>query len=83
MFAFFLGSASVMQAASYTWNGAVSTEWGNSSNWSPAGVPGTLDNVTLNNAVANQPAWEENPGIKNLTISNGNLNLAGFSLSVR
>ncbi len=82
MFAFFQGSASILKAASYTWNGAVSTEWGNSSNWSPPGVPGALDNVTINTAVSNQPVWEENPGIKNLTISNGNLNLAGFSLSV-
>ncbi len=82
VFAFFFGGISVAHATNYSWNGAISTEWGNPSNWTPAGVPGTLDNVTINSAATNQPVWEENPGIQNLTLTNGTLNMAGFTMTV-
>lgn len=82
VFAFFLGGIQAVNAANYSWNGAISNEWGNPSNWSPAGVPGTLDNVTINSAAVNQPVWEENPGIQNLTLTNGTLDLAGFTISI-
>ena len=35
-------------AASYTWTGAVSSAWGNASNWSPStGTPDVGDDVTI------------------------------------
>jgi len=71
-----------LSAASYTWNGSVSEEWSNSSNWSPAGVPGLPDDVIINGSGAFQPEWEELPGIRNLTISGGTLNLAIFFMPV-
>lgn len=34
------------RAADFTWSGAVSSDWSNPANWSPAGVPGPGDRVT-------------------------------------
>ena len=31
----------------YTWTGATNTLWSESTNWSPAGVPGALDGVEI------------------------------------
>jgi len=31
----------------YTWNGATSTSWNTATNWTPNGIPGSADNVTL------------------------------------
>ncbi len=39
-------------ATAYTWTGATSTAWGTASNWSPAGVPGNGDSVTVSGASA-------------------------------
>ena len=36
------------------WTGATSTNWATPSNWSPSGVPGAADQVTINN-VTNAP----------------------------
>ena len=35
-----------LQAIDYQWNSSSSGEWGDSTNWSPAGIPGVSDNVT-------------------------------------
>ncbi|MGA2558007.1 MAG: Ig-like domain-containing protein, partial [Verrucomicrobiota bacterium] len=37
------------QTTNYTWTGAVSSDWFTPGNWSPNGVPGVLDNVTIAN----------------------------------
>jgi len=42
-------------ATGKTWTGAVSNDWANPSNWSPAGVPGAVDAVTIVPA-ANEPS---------------------------
>ena len=34
-------------AASYTWNGSVSSDWYNPTNWTPQGTPGTNDTATI------------------------------------
>jgi hypothetical protein len=39
-----------LQAASYTWNGGTSSDWATGSNWTPNGVPGSADNVTISGA---------------------------------
>ncbi|MFN5032733.1 MAG: hypothetical protein ACK5FX_10985 [Flavobacteriia bacterium] len=31
----------------YSWNGSASTAWATASNWTPTGVPGASDNVTI------------------------------------
>src|SRR5580700_2609558 len=66
---------------SYTWNGSVSTAWNTATNWTPNGIPGSADNVTIvtgsNNCVVNATS-----SINNLTLTSGTLNLGGFTLTV-
>ena len=37
-------------AINYTWNGSVDNDWATAANWTPSGVPGNTDDVTINNA---------------------------------
>ena len=69
-------------AASYTWTGAVSSAWGNASNWSPStGTPDVGDDVTIVSG-SNNPIFTEVAGLNNFTINSGTLNLNGFTLTV-
>ena len=69
-------------AASYTWTGAVSSAWGNASNWSPStGTPDVGDDVTIQTG-SNNPTFEEIAGLNNFTINSGTLNLNGFTLTI-
>jgi hypothetical protein len=71
------------QAAAFTWNGNVSSDWNTSANWSPAGIPGLADDVTINaSGGAFNPAWDELPGIRNITMSSRTLDLNGFALQI-
>jgi len=58
-------------AASYTWTGATNFSWGTASNWSPNGVPGNGDSVTLNAATAVRLTVTGVPAV----------NLAGLSIT--
>jgi hypothetical protein len=40
-------------AASFTWNGAASTDWFNTNNWAPPGVPGSNDTVNFSSGTIN------------------------------
>ncbi len=40
----------------YTWTGASTQEWSNTSNWSPSGTPGINDTVNLNGGTIQAPA---------------------------
>ncbi len=68
-------------ATSYTWNGATSTSWATSTNWTPNGVPGAADNVTIVTAT-NQPTYNGIAGVTNITMTSGTLNLGGYTLNV-
>lgn len=68
-------------AASYTWLGATSTAWGTSTNWSPTGVPGAGDNVTIVTRT-NQPTYNGVAGVTNFTMTSGTLNLNGYTLNI-
>ncbi|GEM_PF-883194 len=66
-----------------TWNGSASSNWNTASNWTPATVPGAGNDVIINNpASPNQPTLPGNISIRDLTINNGILNLANFTLTV-
>lgn len=54
---------------SYIWNGSTSGDWGTTSNWTPAGIPGSIDDVTINV-----------PGTTPLTITSAR-SVANFNLS--
>ncbi len=72
---------SARSQTSYTWNGSTSTSWTTSTNWTPNGVPGATDNVTIvtgsNNCLLSAAAT-----INNITLTSGTLNLGGATLTV-
>jgi hypothetical protein len=65
---------------SYIWNGSTSTNWNTNTNWTPNGIPGAIDNVTIVPG-ANNCLLPANITINNLTITNGLLNLNGFTIN--
>lgn len=72
-------STTCLKATSYVWNGSISTSWGETNNWTPAGIPDLGDDVTISNQT-NNPVLEEISGLNNFTMTSGTLNLDGFTL---
>lgn len=66
---------------SYTWTGSTNTDWNTSSNWSPNGVPGVSDHVTIG-STSNQVVLDQSRTITNLTITVDTLSLNGDTLTV-
>ncbi len=64
----------------YTWNGTVSSEWNNGSNWTPVGPPLNTDHVIIV-ASPNDPSLSNDVTIEDFTINSGALNLAGFKIT--
>ena len=67
----------------YTWNGTVSTDWTNSLNWTPAGVPGTGTNVVIPDAgtTTYDPALPAGTTTVNtVTIENGGILTMGSNI---
>ena len=66
---------------SYTWNGSSSTAWNTPVNWTPNGIPGSADNVTIvtgsNTCILNAAV-----SINNLILTSGTLDLGGATLTV-
>src|SRR4051794_8916985 len=72
---------STAKATAYTWNGNTSSNWATASNWTPAGVPGASDNVTI--STATKPMLlDADRLVANFTCSAASLNLNGHSLSL-
>ncbi len=57
----------------YTWTGTTSTNWNTSTNWSPSGIPGSSDNVTIPAGPSNMPIISATTTAlcRNLTINSG------------
>lgn len=70
------------KAISYTWNGSVSNDFGTPTNWTPAGVPGTIDDIIINSS-GFSPLFEELAGVRNFTINSGTFNVNGFIFLIR
>ncbi|WP_194974448.1 T9SS type A sorting domain-containing protein [Aquiflexum lacus] len=67
-----------------TWTGNLSDNWNTPGNWIPAMVPGAGSDVIINNAAApHQPVLPSNIAVRDLSMSDGTLNLSGFELNVR
>ena len=66
---------------SYTWNGSVSSSWNVPNNWAPAGIPTSIDNVTIVTG-ANTCALAVSQSINNLTLTSGTLDLGAGTLTV-
>ena len=70
----------VKSQVAYVWNGSSSTDWGTSTNWTPNGIPGSADNVTIVTG-ANTCLLNASTSITNITMTSGVLNLNGFTLN--
>lgn len=68
------------------WTGSVSENWTHPENWSPQGIPDSIDNVFIPPSIPNYPAMpvlDSSFVIHNLTIeSTGYLTLNGYRLEV-
>lgn len=72
----------LLAQTSYTWNGSSSTDFATAANWTPNGVPGSGDNITIAN-VTNDPVLDGNRTVNNLTLSSGAvLDMDGHTLTV-
>lgn len=69
----------------YTWIGTTSSNWATASNWSPAVVPTSTDDIVVNalSSATNNLTLDQNRAIKSLTISAGKtVNLGTFTLTL-
>ncbi len=79
---FSLQSACMLAQTSYTWRAAAtSSTWATAANWTPAGVPGATDHVTIVSS-SNPPVLAANTSVNNFTISSGSINLGGNTLAI-
>jgi hypothetical protein len=65
-------------AATFTWTGAASTDWFNTNNWSPAGLPGLSDTVNVSSGTINLSA----PVIINAQFNWSGGTLTGNALTI-
>src|SRR5580692_582958 len=79
---FLVISLQALQAqTNYTWNGATSTSWNTATNWTPNGIPGSADNVTMVTG-SNKCKRGAGTSINNLTLTSGTLDMNGGTLTV-
>jgi hypothetical protein len=69
-----LGAEGLAQAANKTWTGAISTDWFNSGNWNPAGVPGEGDAVFV---ASGNPVAGSSLIVASLSLSGGTCTFDG------
>ncbi|MBS1664235.1 MAG: T9SS type A sorting domain-containing protein [Bacteroidetes bacterium] len=65
----------------YTWNGSTSTDWNTAANWTPNGIPGAADNITIVTG-ANTCLLNANAGISNFKLTSGTFDLGGYTLTI-
>ncbi len=70
-----------LKAGNYTWNGATSTSWTTTTNWTPNGTPGTNDTITIVTG-SNNVYLTSSLTVKQITVTSGTLNLQSYSLTV-
>jgi hypothetical protein len=64
----------------FSWNGSASSSWNNATNWTPNGIPGSTDNITIVSG-ANSCVLNANASVTNIIMSSGTLDLGGFTLN--
>ncbi|MCX6172059.1 MAG: YDG domain-containing protein [Flavobacterium sp.] len=53
----------------YTWTGASSSAWANAANWSPSGIPSSIDNIIISSPGANMLNITDCRTIKDFTLN--------------
>lgn len=83
LFTLLIAAISLNAQTLYTWDGSASTNWADTANWSPSGVPSSSDHIRLNNgSLTNMPVLDQNRSVANITITAGTMDLGGDSLTV-
>lgn len=77
----FISTLTARTQISYTWNGSSSGAWSAPANWTPAGVPGASDNVTIVTG-SNTCVLGSGMTINNLIVTSGTLDLSGEILTI-
>lgn len=54
----------------YTWTGAISTDWNIAGNWD-IGIPPSGSDIIIPTGLTNYPELEVNPTVNNITVANG------------
>ncbi len=72
------GLTESVQAATCIWNGSVSIDWTNPSNWTGCGVPGVSDEVVIPDGTTNSPTI---PIMSTITVSSITIDL-GATLTI-
>ncbi len=75
----FCGTAPV--ATTYTWTGASSSSWSTASNWSPNGIPSSIDNIIINSPGTNILNITDCRAVKDFTL-NGTGNFTASATGV-
>ena len=77
----FLLVQSLSAQTAYTWNGSISANWNVAGNWTPNGIPGTVDYVKIVTA-PNNCQLTANTSISTINLTSGTLDLGGLTLTV-
>lgn len=56
-------------ATTYTWTGVSSSSWSNAANWSPSGVPSSIDNIVISSIGTNMLNITDCRTVKDFTLS--------------
>jgi hypothetical protein len=81
-FLVFIFQTVLTYGTNYTWTGTTSSAWNTTTNWSPNGLPDSLDNVTVG-TVTRSPYLDQNRKVNNLTLSADSINLNGFDILIK
>ncbi len=68
-------------AIRYNWLGVANSDWATPTNWSPNGIPGPGDDITIG-FVINPCQLDANRTIDGMVINSGTLNLGSFTLEL-
>jgi len=65
---------------SYTWNGSLSSSWNTAGNWTPNGIPGAADNVTIVTG-SHTSQLNATTAVNDFTLTSGTLDMGGDTLT--
>ena len=75
----FLLLIGVGQSQGRVWVGGTSSDWFDGSNWNPAGIPQTGDDVTIPSATSAPLLTSSTPSLASLTVSTGTLTCSNWT----
>jgi hypothetical protein len=81
LLASFIALQTANAQTAYTWNGSISTSWNTAGNWTPNGIPGAADNITVVTG-GHTCTLIAGEAITNISLTSGTLDLGGFTLQV-